>query len=1115
MTDNTQFERWIDQVCDRFDQQCQSKDACEKLDAVDFLDSCTQQLDPTVAEISQQRREEILVELWRMQLEWSARLGADLSTASLKSRYPQHAALLEQIQRTQTGSADSGQSALRQGLRHLFRSPEQTAGSRLGPFELIEQLGAGGMGTVWRARQTEPVRREVALKLIRAGIGDRQLVSRFRAECQALAVMSHPNVSQMLDAGRTDDGLPYLVMELVDGLPITHKAAQAKLDVRQRIELFLPVCQAVQHAHQKGIIHRDLKPSNILVADEGGKLAPKVIDFGLVKATEAPGEDATVHTLGGHFVGTPDYMSPEQTRGGEIDLDTRTDIYSLGAVLYELLTGARPLGTKRLAELPIDAALSAIRDQDPQLPSQRVESLRQDEPSETAKLAALTQPRELTGDLDWIVMKALDKDRNRRYESAAGLAADLQRFLDGQTVEAAPPSQWYRLKKFVGRYRIQTAAAALVLLSLVAGIIGTSAGYLEANRQAVALATQLELTESAREAEQQQRQLAEKNLGLVRKTNTVLNSVFENMDPNVGFESVPQLREVLGENVERLVSDLRSETLFDPLAAAELKSNLGTTLSSLGRTDSAVPLLREAIEARTIALGSDAPETLDSRYALGSALRGQGKFSEAVEELRATYLARKEQLGATAADTLRAGQALGMSLHLAGEVQEAIAQLDEVVANTDKNDESLVRLYVTMMNNLAAACRDASDFPRARTILEEIEPLGRDLLGPFDPLALNASNNLGTLYDDLGELEKAVVQHEFALERRTELLGPSHPETLTSESNLGTTLLRMKNFERAIPILERALKKRELVLGPDHPDTAATRNNLMGAFAETKRFTEAIPIAEEVCESFERTLGRTHQSFFVARNNLAAVLRMSGELERSFEISLENYDEIKNAMEPDHFLRLSFQHTLGAAYLRKEMPEEAIPHLLDCFERREKLLKIDHPDTVSTLSLLAGAYCQAQRVEEGSQRMQQFLELQRPRMPANSLPLANMLQKVAGDLSKAPNYELAGQLLEEAVEIRKTLEPSAWTTFEAASQRGICYLRQLRLDEAEPLLTESWRGLQDTKSSIPASARQCLVITVNGLIELHETLGNSAESDSYRQLKSELENELADLENNR
>jgi serine/threonine protein kinase len=377
-------------------------------------------------------------------------------------------------------------------------------GTVIGPYKLLELIGEGGMGAVWMAQQTEPIQRRVAVKVVKEGMDSRQVLARFEAERQALALMDHPNIAKVLDAGRTPSGRPYFVMELVKGKPITQYCDERRLGVRERLELFGDVCRAVQHAHQKGIIHRDLKPSNVLVAPYDGKPVVKVIDFGVAKATGHQLTDKTLFTGFGALVGTPEYMSPEQAEVNNQDIDTRSDIYSLGVLLYELLTGSTPLTRQRIKEAALLEVLRVIREEEPPRPSTRLSESKGALPSISAQRQ--TEPAKLRrlvrGELDWIVMKALEKDRNRRYETANGFAMDLQRYLADEPVLAGPPSAWYRLRKFVGRNRGLVAASVALAVSLLAGLTAVLVVQARADRDRAARAawTDGSVTAAAREA---------------------------------------------------------------------------------------------------------------------------------------------------------------------------------------------------------------------------------------------------------------------------------------------------------------------------------------------------------------------------------------------------------------------------------------------------------------------------------------------------------------------------------------------------------------------------------------------------------------------------------------
>ena len=491
--------------------------------------------------------------------------------------------------------------------------PGEAAGTVVGDrYKLIEPIGAGGMGTVWLAHQTVPVRRPVAVKLIRLGMDSAQVLARFEAERQALALMDHPNIAKVLDAGATDDGRPFFVMELVKGVPITRFCDDRRLSLRDRLELFLPVCRAIQHAHQKGVIHRDVKPSNVLVALYDDRPVPKVIDFGIAKAAGEPLTDRTLQTGIGMVVGTPQYMAPEQATLNNLDVDTRADVYGLGALLYELLTGAPPFSRVDLHKAGLLEVLRVVREIDPPRPSNRVSSA-----AGRPEVAAArgTDPGRLAGllrtDLDWVVMKALEKDRNRRYESAAGFAADVESYLAGRPVQAAPPSASYRVGKFVRRHRTGVAAGLVLAVSLAAGVAGTAVGLIQAERAA---------TEKAR--------IEGEAATKARKLSGLLQRLLTSADPTVvvgdGVTAGPgyTVAQLLDDNAAKLwdgledqpevEADLRSTVGLAYLALAGLRSEAGGTGTEPDRVEKAVPQLERALELRRKVFGPDDPRVADA-----------------------------------------------------------------------------------------------------------------------------------------------------------------------------------------------------------------------------------------------------------------------------------------------------------------------------------------------------------------------------------------------------------------------------------------------------------------------------------------------------------------------
>ena len=554
-----------------------------------------------------------------------------------------------------------------------------------GRYTLESRIGEGGMGEVWVAQQTEPVRRKVALKLIKPGMDSRAVLQRFEQERQALALMDHPNIAKVLDGGITPNGQPFFVMEMVDGLPLTKFCDEAKLTPKERLELFVPICQAVQHAHQKGIIHRDLKPANILVTSIDGKPVPKVIDFGVAKATAGKLTDESMATQIGAVLGTLDYMSPEQAGLSGEDIDTRSDIYSLGVILYELLTGLRPIEVARLKKSTLPDMIRMIREEEPSKPSTRL-STDDSLPSQAA--LRQTEPRKLMtmlrGELDWVVMKCLEKERDRRYETASGLARDIERYLADEVVEARPPSAGYRLRKFARRHRGQVAAAALVLVTLVLGIAGTTWGLIRAAQANTALASANSDLSTANVKVQARYNLA---VNAIKTFHTGVSEDFL-LKQNQFKELRDRLLKSAADFYGELSASLGNETdLGSRRALAASNFELADLTDKVGRKDEALAAHRAVLAARkalAAAPAADPEARADlgrSLTAVATLLEGVGQSDAAVATYReAEAVLEARAAGASAAGPVRAALAdcrsrLGYLLYSTGHTADGLLVL--------------------------------------------------------------------------------------------------------------------------------------------------------------------------------------------------------------------------------------------------------------------------------------------------------------------------------------------------------------------------------------------------------------------------------------------------------
>jgi serine/threonine protein kinase/tetratricopeptide (TPR) repeat protein len=707
-------------------------------------------------------------------------------------------------------------------------------GTVIGPYKLVEEIGEGGMGSVWMAQQQEPVKRLVAVKLIKAGMDSKQVIARFEAERQALALMDHPNIARVLDAGTTGAGRPYFVMDLVKGVPITRYCDEHHLTPRQRLELFLPVCLAVQHAHQKGIIHRDLKPSNVLVALYDGRPVPKVIDFGVAKAAGQPLTEQTLVTGFGAIVGTPEYMSPEQAEFNQLDVDTRSDIYALGVLLYEFLTGTTPLGHNRVKESGLLEALRIIREEEVPTPSNRL--------STTAELPAIAnerglEPANLTrfvrGELDWIVMKALEKDRTRRYETASSLAADVQRYLADEPVLACPPSLRYGLRKFVQRNKGPVLAASLVLLALVVGVVGTTFGLLRAEQQRQIAQDNEQKAVAASAAEKEAKQSAQ-----AREAET--KAVLEFVENKVLAATRPEGQAGgLGRDVtlrralEAALPFVDQSFPDQPLIEARLRLTLATSFGNLGEAKIAA---EQAEWARTLYrkhFGANHPDTLTSMHGLANCYAALGRQDDALQLRGETLALMKANLGPDHPATLGAMNNLALSYGYLNRQADALKLHEETLALKKAKLGTDHPATLGSMHNLAGTYSALGRHAEALKLGQETVALMKDKLGPTHRATLNCMGSLAPIYHAAGQCGEAIKLYEETLPLMKDKLGPNHPVTLETMHDLARTYGALGRHAEELKLREETLELRKTKLGVDHPDTLESMHILARLLANS------------------------------------------------------------------------------------------------------------------------------------------------------------------------------------------------------------------------------------------------------------------------------------------
>ncbi|HEX8875359.1 MAG TPA: serine/threonine-protein kinase [Phycisphaerales bacterium] len=795
-------------------------------------------------------------------------------------------------------------------------------GDHVGPFQINRVLGEGGFGVVYHAEQLRPIRRPVALKVLKPGMDSREIIARFEGERQALAQLDHPSIATILDAGVTDQGRPYFAMEYVPGVTITTYADENRFTVAQRVELMLEVCDAVQHAHLRGIIHRDLKPANILVSrDTGAATATtnpvvgarvRIIDFGIAKARTPAANSA--RTMDGTFLGTPEYMSPEQAGSLGLDVDTRSDIYSLGVVLYELLTGRLPIEAPTRETNPLEL-IAMVRDKEPAKPSDRIAS----QTRQTSFADLGYDPRgiavrratdvaslrtELARDLDWIVLKCLEKDRERRYTTARDLASDLRRYLTGEAVLASPPTLMYRATKFVKRYKLLVGAASAVGLALIAGTAAATWGYVQARTQ--------------RDAAVEARSDAERETATAQAVRIFLQDVLAAGDPEKGATPTTTIREALDAAARRVESGAFKE---QPLVEAEVRMVLGDTYMSLGLFDAAEPHTTKAVAIRKQALGEQDLKYAEALNSLGYLLDELAKYPEAEATYRACVEAFRAHRATQPVNLAVSMNNLASLLRRTGRLADAEKTWREaidIVQDFPGRDETS---FAQMLDNLGLCMRQQNK-------LDAAETLARDALATLrktraeSPSVARSMGNLGSVLQERGKLSEAEGLFAQTLEMQKKFFEPPHPEIVTALNNLAIVKNLRGDATTGEPLMREALSMCETSLGPLHPETIFTRLN--------------------------------H----------AVMLGNAGRLEEAEALTARVIAECREHV-PESRLLARALATLGDWKLEQMRFAEAIEPLRESAALREKLLGPADLDTSGTLAMLADALVFGERSDEG------------------------------------------------------------------------------------------------------------------------------------------------------
>ena len=811
-------------------------------------------------------------------------------------------------------------------------------------YKVLQKLGEGGMGEVYEAEQQQPVRRRVALKVLKGGLATREVLVRFESERQALAMMNHPNIARVFEAGTTEHMQPYFAMELVHGTPITDYCDRHRLSNEERLRLVAKVCAGVQHAHQKGIIHRDLKPSNILVAIEDGEAVPKIIDFGVAKATAQPLTEHTLFTQLGQWIGTPEYMSPEQAEMTGLDIDTRSDVYSLGVLLYELLVGARPFDSAELRRVGLDEVRRRIREDEPTRPSTQV-SKRGDEARDVARkrrtdVANLVQ--QLRGDLDWVTMKALEKDRTRRYASPADLAADLERHLRHEPVTACPPSLLYKVGKFVRRNRLAVFAAGVVVSAVLLGLVMTG------------LALRQTRIEAAR----------------AQQVATFLEELIADFNPFLN-RTVVSMESLLDQAVERLDTELVGQ----PLVQARLLRRIGVAYKDLGQFDRAGPVLERSHRLFEAELGEDHLEVATSLYELGWLAWEAGDYPGSLRFKEEGLAVQRRTLDSSDPRLAEGDVEVAFMLRALGEFDRAEDLYTRALAAMERD---LGADHVSVARTLlfqGILYNSSGDYRRAREVLERSVRIRTAALGADHLQTAWALRTLARTQRLQGDYENGLATAQRSLTLMEVGLGPEHSDLSFTLATLGLLQSEVGNFAEAQPLLERSLALRERALGADHPEVGLSLFKLSWLHLERGDFVTAGPLLERSLAIARRTLPASHLQTAWRVHALSRQRVGMGLTEEALALQREALEialTTGGAENPVHAAHFSHLGVLLREMGDLEAARESLEHGLAL---RERLLGPSHrqvADDLHELAVLYAALGESKRAGESFERALQM-----------------------------------------------------------------------------------------------------------------------------------------------
>ncbi|MEQ8765880.1 MAG: serine/threonine-protein kinase [Planctomycetota bacterium] len=888
------------------------------------------------------------------------------------------------------------------------------SGARIGHYELIDRIGEGGMGSVWRARQEVPVRREVAVKVLRQGARSHDLLRRFEDERQLLARLDHPGLARVFDGGVAGDK-PYFVMELVRGTTLDCYCHENGLGLRARLELFLQACRAVQHAHQKGIIHRDLKPSNVLVSEMEGQPIVKVIDFGIAKVIEDDGEPSTRIDGGSTIVGTPDYMSPEQARGAA-DIDTRTDVYSLGVVLYALLTERLPFDRSSDG---LNGVFQRIQASEPTRPSLRLRS-----ETERPNL-------EIPSDLDWIALRCLEKEPQRRYATADALARDVDRFLSDRPVEAAPPSAWYRAKKAYRRHRAAVLTSFLGIIILVLGALGTTFGLLEATRanellkKAVRLAEDEATRATAAEGVAKQRaDEAAREARIAEAVNDFLNedllgAVVPSDEDGKGRDvSMRTVLDAAGVRIER-AGQPGGRFAEMPLVEAAIRMTLGNTYRMLGVFEPARGHFERAVELYEEHPDASPERRFSASSDLAVILADLGEV-EAAEQLLAGILERYgDEVSFDHVTSVMGRLRLGNLYRRRGEFDAALRLFEGLLRQCEERLGEGDALTQHVLGSYARAHVEAGHTEKAGELFRRNLEMSRRYFGPKNPSTLDALTNYAAFLTAQRRHEEAKPLLSESLGLNRDVYGPEHPKTLATMHNLGILAQQAGNHEEARQYLEERLEILRRTLGEEHPDTLQCQMNLGESLDFLGEVEEGERLLRDALDKIRETRGANHPDWFSAAKLLLRFLYRHDRLDDAGPLFREVLEREERVLGPNHPNTLNSLFNLALYRRRLDQHDEAIRLIRDAVRRSTEVRGVEDPATIDYRLELIKLLEAANRNEAALEECRRVAEITRDQLPELAKLHAKTLQHLGANLLDLGEKDPARAVLEEAVQVAR------------------------------------------------------------------------------------------------